>query len=268
MKATILFVVGVLISLTSFSQNLKKNAQDPKGMILVPGSTHIVEIEQGMFRDVKVDDFWMSNEITNKEFRNFYEDLINNPNYTLAWVDLSKMKPTSDGKMTKPVVVKEAYKDIAPKIIDLSVSNSIPSKENYFTNSKYDNYPVVGVSYYGAMYYCIWRSNQEHDAKGITVQDYRLPTWFEWLNVPRANKNYEKGLHEVLKGEKNELGLFNLNGNVAEWTSSSPEDGELESKYVIGYSWKSDSNSQFTEQVPAEKATDYIGFRIVKSKSE
>lgn len=268
MKATILFVVGLLISLSSFSQNLKKNAQDPKGMILVRGSTHIVEIEQGMFRDVKVDDFWMSNEITNKEFRNFYEDIINNPNDTLAWVDLSKMKPTSDGKMTKPVVVKEAYKDIAPKIIDLSVSNSIPSKENYFTNSKYDNYPVVGVSYYGAMYYCIWRSNQEHDAKGITVQDYRLPTLYEWRNVPRANMDYETGLHEVLKGEKNELGLFNLNGNVAEWTSSSPEDGELESKYVIGYSWKSDSNSQFTEQVPAEKATDYIGFRIVKSKGE
>lgn len=134
MKATILFVVGLLISLSSFSQNLKKNAQDPKGMILVPGSTYVAEIGPGITRDVKVDDFWMSNEITNKEFRNFYEDIINNPNDTITWVDLSKMKRTSDGKMTKPVVVKEAYKDIAPKIIDLSVCNSIPNKENYFTD--------------------------------------------------------------------------------------------------------------------------------------
>jgi formylglycine-generating enzyme required for sulfatase activity len=270
MKATILFVVGVLISLSSFSHNSKKNAQDPKGMILVPGSTYIAEIGPGITRDVKVDDFWMSNEISNKEFRQFYTDIINNPNDTITWVDLSKMKRTSDNKMTKPVVVKEAYKDISQKIIDLSVSNSIPNKENYFTNSKYDNYPVVGVSYYGAMYYCIWRSNREHDghAKGAIVQDYRLPTRFEWLNVPRANMDYEKGLHEVLKGEKNELGLFNLNGNVAEWTSTSVENDDLESRSVMGYSWKTDSNSRFTEQVPAEKATDYIGFRIVKSKSE
>lgn len=268
MKATILLVVGVLISLTSFSQNLKKNAQDPKGMILVPGSTYIAEIGPGIMRDIQVDDFWMSNEITNKEFRQFYTDIINNPNDTITWVDLSKMKRTSDNKMANPVVVKEAYKDIAPKIIDLSVCNSIPNKENYFTDPKYDNYPVVGVSYYGARYYCIWRSNREYDAKGTTVQDYRLPTWFEWRNVPRANMDYETGLHEVLKGEQNELGLFNLNGNVAEWTSSSPGDDDLGSKYVIGYSWKSDVNSQFMEPVPAEKATDYIGFRIVKSKSE
>ena len=267
MKATILLVVGVLISLTSFSQNLKKNAQDPKGMILVPGSTHIVEIEQGMFRDVKVDDFWMSNEITNKEFRNFYEDIINNPNDTLAWVDLSKMKPTSDGKMTKPVVVKEAYKDISQKIIDLTVCNSIPDKENYFTDSKYDNYPVVGVTYYGAMYYCIWRSNLENNsnAKGEYLLDYRLPTSNEWIAVPGSNAEYVPGLHEVLKGDKNELGLFNMNSNVAEWTSTSSDKDKLESNDVMGRSWKYNSRSRIGEQVPAGKATDYIGFRIVKS---
>lgn len=268
MKETFLAVVGVLISFASFSQNSKKNAQDPKGMILVPGSTYAIEIEQGLFRDVKVDDFWMSNEISNKEFRQFYTDIINNPNDTITWVDLSKMKRTSDNKMTKPVVVKETYKDISQKIIDLSVSNSIPNKENYFTDPKYDNYPVVGVTYYGAWYYCIWRSNREQDAKGATVQDYRLPTLHEWQSVPRANMDSETGLHEVLKGEQNELGLFNLNGNVAEWTSSSPEDDDLESKIVMGHSWKSDVNSRSAEPVSADKATNYIGFRIVKSKSK
>jgi formylglycine-generating enzyme required for sulfatase activity len=270
MKTNILVIVGLLISLSSFSQNLTNNAQEPKGMILISGGTYTLEVEPGLIRDVRVDDFWISNEISNKEFRKFYTDIINNPNDTITWVDFSKMKSqkrTSDNKMIKPVVVKEAYKDISQKIIDLSVINSIPNKENYFTDSKYDNYPVAGVTYYGAMYYCIWRSNLENNnnAKEKNLQVYRLPTRYEWIYVPRVDTDYETELHEVLKGEKNELGLFNMNSNVAEWTSTSCENDELESRFVMGYSWRSDSISLFSEQVLAEKATDYIGFRIVKS---
>jgi formylglycine-generating enzyme required for sulfatase activity len=273
MKLTILVIIGLLITLSSFSQNLINNAQDFSGMKLISGSTYMMEVGPEMTRDVKVDDFWMSDEISNKEFRKFYKDITNNPNDTITWIDFSKMKTnkrTSDTKMIKPVVVKEAYKDLLDKIIDLSVCNNIPNIENYFTDSKYDNYPVVGVTYYGAMYYCIWRSNLENNsiAKGKDIQDYRLPTRYEWLNVPRANTDYETGLHEVRKGEKNELGLFNMNGNVAEWTSTSSNNDDTESKFVMGYSWKSDSSSLFTKQVSAEKATDFIGFRIVKSTHE
>lgn len=272
MKINILVITGMLMSLLSFSQNSENNPHDPIDMILISGDTFIIEIEPGHTREVKVDDFWMSNEISNQEFRKFYTDIINNPNDTITWIDFTPMKSqkgTFDKETIKPVVVKEALKDISSKIIDLSVSNSIPNKANYFTDSKYDNYPVVGVTYYGAMYYCIWRSNLENNdhAKGTNMQDYRLPTRYEWLNVPCANTDYETGLHEVQKGEKNELGLFNMKGNVAEWTSTSSENDNLESRYVMGYSWKSDSNSRFTEQVSAEKATDYIGFRVVKSSA-
>ncbi len=273
MKKTFLLISGILITLLSFSQNFKNNPQDPKGMILITGGIYAVEIEPGRTRDVKVDDFWISNEISNKEFRKFYEYISNNPTDSITWVDFSKMesdKRTSDDQTIKPVVVKEAYKDISKKIIDLSVSNSIPNKENYFTDSKYDNYPVLGVTWHGARYYCIWRTNEENkNLKGQDIafqMDYRLPTQYEWIHVPRVNTDYETELHEVNKGEKNELGLFNMNGNVAEWTSTSGNNDDTESKIVKGYSWKSDSSSRFTEQVSAEKATDYIGFRIVKSK--
>jgi formylglycine-generating enzyme required for sulfatase activity len=270
MKTKILVIVGLLMSLSTFSQNLINNAQDSIGLKLVSGGRYTMVVKPGLTKDVAVDDFWMSDEISNKEFRKFYWDISNNPNDTISWFDVSKMKSnkkTSDDKMIKPDVVKESYKDILNKIIDLSVCNSIPNKENYFTDSKYDNYPVVGVNYYGAMYYCIWRSNLENNknAKGKNLQDYRLPTRYEWLNVPRASTDYETGLHEVQKGKKNKLGLFNMNGNVAEWTSTSSNNDDTESKFVMGYSWKSDSSSRFTEQVSAEKATDYIGFRIVKS---
>lgn len=275
MKKNILVTIGLLIYLSSFSQNLKNNAQEPKGMILISGGTYTLEIEPGRIRDVKVDDFWISNEISNKEFRKFYEDISNNPYDTITWVDFSKMetdKRTSDNKTNKPIVVKEAYRDISQKIIDISVSKSIPNKENYFTDSKYDNYPVIGVTWQGARYYCIWRTNEENkNLKGQDIafqMDYRLPTRYEWMHVPRVNTDYETELNEVNKGEKNELGLFNMNGNVAEWTSTSGNNNDTESKIVMGYSWKSDSSSQFTKQVSADNATEYIGFRIVKSKSE
>lgn len=273
MKTNALLILTLILSLSSFSQDLTNSKHDSFEMKLIPGRTYIMEVEPGITRDVAVDDFYMSNEISNKEFRKFYEEISNNPNDTITWVDFSNVqynKRTSDNKMINPVLVKEAYKDINNKIIDLSVSNSIPHKENYFTDSKYDDYPVVGVTYYGAMYYCIWRSNLENNsnAKGKNLQDYRLPTRYEWLNVPRPNTDYETELHEVQKGEKNELGLFNMNGNVAEWTCTSGNDDDTESKIVMGYSWKSNSSSQFTKQVSAEDATDYIGFRIVKSKCE
>lgn len=274
MKIKSLMIVGLLISLSSFSQNLKSKAQDPTGMILVSGGIYIMEVEPGYTKDVKVDDFWISNEISNKEFRKFYEDIINNPNDTITWVDLSKMetnRSTSDKEIIKPVVVKKSYKDISPKIIDLTVCNSIPDKENYFTDSKYDNYPVIGVTWEGARYYCIWRTNEENKKlKGqdkAFQMDYRLPTSHEWIAVPSVNVDYVPELHEVLKGDKNELGVFNMNSNVAEWTSTSSDNDKPESKDVMGRSWRSGSRRQISEQVPAEKATDYIGFRIVKSSA-
>lgn len=271
MKTNLLIIAGLLMSLSSFSQNLVKNAKAPVGMKLIAGGTYTLEVEPGLIVDIAVEDFYMSNEISNKEFRKFYEDISNHPNDTITWIDVSKMKTnkrSSDDKMVTPVLVKEAYKDILHKIIDLSVSNSIPNKENYFTDSKYDNYPVVGVTYYGAWYYCIWRSNLEYTshAKGKNWQAYRLPTRYEWMHVPCVNTNYVTGLHEVQKGEKNESGLYNMISNVSEWTSTSSENDDHESKLVMGWSWKSDSRNLISEQVLADKATDYIGFRIVKSK--
>jgi formylglycine-generating enzyme required for sulfatase activity len=276
MKTTLLMTLGLLISLSSYSQNLIDNAQDPIGMKLISGGTYVIEVGPGLIKDVRVDDFWMSNEISNKEFRKFYEDISNNPNDTITWVDFSKMKTnkrTSDDKMIKPVVVKEAYKDIFNKIIDLSVSNSIPNKENYFTDSKYDNYPVIGVTWKGARYFCIWRTNQEFEKLkkqgNPMIMDYRLPTEYEWIYALTFNDSKSivdiKELHQIDKGEKNKIGLINLTGNVAEWTSSSDSKDNLEYKVVKGSSWKSDSKDTQRQLVLPDKGTDCIGFRIVRS---
>jgi len=94
-----------------------------------------------------------------------------------------------------------------------------------------DNYPIVNVSYDDANRYCNWLSEK-------TGKDYRLPTEAEWEFAARGGNNsnnytYSGGndIEEVawyygnsnyqshLVGQKrpNELGLYDMTGNVWEW---------------------------------------------------
>jgi formylglycine-generating enzyme required for sulfatase activity/outer membrane protein assembly factor BamB len=117
-------------------------------------------------------------------------------------------------------------------------------------------HPVINVSWYDAIEYCNWLSEQEglpkaYDEKGnlldkygivttdITkVEGYRLPTEAEWEYAARggneskgykyAGSNYLDEVawyddnsgghpHEVGMKEPNELGIYDMSGNVYEW---------------------------------------------------
>jgi formylglycine-generating enzyme required for sulfatase activity len=262
MKTTIILILTMMVSITSYSQN-------HKNFTLVPqGNFGIIDSETPM--SISIDNFWMSNEITNKEFRQFFNQIKNTPNDTIEWIDFSNMKK---GGTSKPKIMKEANSLIFNKLMNESAWKSVFEKGDYFTNPKYDNYPVVGVTWEGAKYYCIWRSNVEKSKfKGqnkVVNMDYRLPTQYEWeyaLTYSDSNANVDlKELHRVVTGDKNKLGLLNLSGNVSEWTSSSGSNDSLAYKVVKGSSWKSGSEVSQRELVMPHKGTDYIGFRIVQS---
>ncbi|HRD64812.1 MAG TPA: formylglycine-generating enzyme family protein [Candidatus Competibacter sp.] len=110
-----------------------------------------------------------------------------------------------------------------------------------------DNYPVVGISWNDAMLYVDWLNEQ-------TGQQYRLPTEAEWEYACRAGTvtpfyfgetidtdqaNYD-GNYVYGKGRKgsyrqktvevgqfpaNAWGLYDLHGNVWEWTGSEYDEG-------------------------------------------
>ena len=173
------------------------------------------------------------------------------------------------------------YPDTLVWVRDFAYSYNEPMARNYFMHPAYDDYPVVGVDWHMAMAFSHWRTElwNKYNAgqKGvIQTEDYRLPTEFEWeyaargghdrapypwggyyarnakgcllANFKPGRGNYpEDGGFYTVKADAyfpNEYGLFNMSGNVSEWTSSVYDEN--------AYSFVSDLNPSIVSRVPDE----------------
>lgn len=208
--------------------------------------------------------------------------------------------------------------------------NDFPNSENevymrqYFSNPAYNNYPVVGVTWEQANAFCAWRTEYLLNGLGPAaryVQRYRLPTEAEWEYAARGkdqnefpwdNKevasgkgcyyanfkpeggNYTKDGNLITSRvglyQSNSNGLYDMAGNVAEWTSTvyteagveamndinpqlwynaAKEDPyALKKKSVRGGSWKDPESyirSAWRSSEYQNQPRSYIGFRCVRS---
>jgi sulfatase modifying factor 1 len=177
-----------------------------------------------------------------------------------------------------------------------------------------DSRPVIHVSWYDAINYCNWLSKKEgfnpcYTITGKTVtcnfkaNGYRLPTEAEWEYAARGghasreytfcgshdageagwySKNSGRATHPVCRCKSNELGLYDMSGNVWEWCwdyySSTyynhspeidprgPENGNH--RVLRGGSWY---NGNRYIRVTARgyssphETTDYFGFRLART---
>ena len=149
------------------------------------------------------------------------------------------------------------YPDIFVWIRDFSYSYNEPMTRNYFWHPAFDDYPVVGVNWKMADAFVNWRTELWNDIKAtqkgeVNTEDFRLPTEHEWeyaargghdlapypwggyytrngkgcllANFKPGRGNYPEdgGLYTVKVDYyfPNDFGLYNMAGNVAEWTSS------------------------------------------------
>ena len=216
----------------------------------------------------------------------------------------------------------EIYPDTTVWYRDFSFSYNEPMHNDYFWHDAYSEYPVVGVSWEQAKAFAHWRTfyknqHQRKAKKNIQlVSDFRLPTEAEWEYAARggleraeypwggpytyddkgcflANFKPERGDYiadqilytaEAESYWPNDYGLFNMSGNVSEWTDSNYEKSSKDfvsglnpnvagneknqRKVVRGGSWKDVAHFLKVSSRDYElqnKKRSYIGFRTVQS---
>jgi formylglycine-generating enzyme required for sulfatase activity len=220
------------------------------------------------------------------------------------------------------------YPDTLCWIRDFAYTYNEPLTLKYFSHVAFDDYPLIGVTWKQANAFCHWRTNlkvlSNSRAKETPAHDFRLPTETEWEMAARGglqNSVYPWGSYyarndmgcfvanfKPLRGnyvadspsttttmkagefDPNPFGLYDMGGNVAEWTSTAffeagyetiddinPElqyDAKaddppvMKRKVVRGGSWKDmayfirTGTRSFEYQ---DTAKSYIGFRCVRS---
>ncbi|NNF19004.1 MAG: gliding motility lipoprotein GldK [Flavobacteriaceae bacterium] len=240
--------------------------------------------------------------------------------YKYTWMDIQEAaRAREQGR--KPFIKQEEieiYPDTTVWIRDFEYSYNEPMHNDYFWHDAYSDYPVVGVSWQQAKAFCNWRTkfkNDDQKSRGKQfVNQFRLPTEAEWEYAARggieggtypwggpyvisdtgcfmANFKPQRGDYaadaalytvEAKSYEPNDFNLYNMAGNVAEWTNSSyypgsyeyastmnpnAEDGANTRKVIRGGSWK---DVAYFLQVSTrdyeykDSARSYIGFRTVQ----
>lgn len=144
------------------------------------------------------------------------------------------------------------YPDTMVWVRDFAYSYNEPMTRNYFWHPAFDDYPVVGINWNQANAFSYWRTSLWNQYNEILTEEFRLPTEYEFEYAARggrenapypwggpytrnakgcllANFKPGRGNYPEDGGQytvpvdayyPNDYGLYNMSGNVAEWTVS------------------------------------------------
>lgn len=222
--------------------------------------------------------------------------------------------------------IVNVYPDTTCWINDFDNAYNEPYTRMYFSHAGYNNYPVVGVSWEQANAFSNWRTDflkRSLGKDGIYIEPYRLPTEAEWEYAARAGNSdspypweesipydergcfyanfkpmdgdYVRDGHVITSAvgtfSPNDFGLYDMAGNVSEWTSTAYTESinkltsdlnpeyrydaakedpyKMKRKIVRGGSWKdvaANIRSDLRMWEYQNEQRSYIGFRNVRSQ--
>lgn len=218
----------------------------PYGMVVAPSGTfHMGQADEDVpatqtnhNRQITIGGFYVDDtEITNNEYRQFMEVILNDS------IDV----------LGEEYVMTELYPDTAVWMKDFSHHMGDPMMEYYYMHPAFDDYPVVGVDWHAARYFCEWRTlhmNTWRTDNGMfEMPRFRLPSEAEWEYAARGGRDmakypwgnpyirnakgcmlanfkpgrgnyYDDGFMyaaPVASYFSNDYGIYDMAGNVAEW---------------------------------------------------
>ena len=204
-------------SFASYTETIK-GTKGSFDMIAIAGGKAIIgsadnevgrKKDEGPVHTVKLDDFWIGkHEVT----WDLYE--------LFVYPAIEKSRLTATDASSKKEVQVDAITTPTPPFTDMS-----------FGIGK-NGYPAVNMTQYAALAYCKWLTEK-------TGHFYRLPTEAEWEYACRAgsqqaysfgtdkslltdyawySKNSNEKYHKTGTKKPNAWGLYDMHGNVAEWT--------------------------------------------------
>ncbi|REL33053.1 formylglycine-generating enzyme family protein [Rhodohalobacter sp. SW132] len=270
-------------------------------MVAVPGGTFSMGSPQdepgrseneGPRREITVDSFWMGkHEISWSQYDLFANEVISRLEEELA-----------DGSGRGIEIEADAISTPTPPYVDMTFGMGR------------DGYPAISMTHYAAIMYAKWLTAKTGDF-------YRLPTEAEWEYACRAGTetayhfgnstdeidryvwhsgNSDRSYNRVATKESNAFGLYDMSGNLAEWTmdqyyedyferlEEDPADNpwfrptELYPRSVRGGSWQDDVEDQrcakrrgsqerwkmLDPQMPKSlwwhTSAQFVGFRLVR----
>lgn len=136
--------------------------------------------------------------------------------------------------------------------------------------------PVLSVPHALAVEYARWLARR-------TGRPYRLPDEAEWEQACRAGDEEERPLaerawfsensgarpHPVGTRAADRLGVFDMLGNVAEWTGDAPAGPHQRPTVVKGGSWADPAEAVSCgarrAETPGGRETTMVGFRVLRS---
>lgn len=223
----------------------------PFGMVPIPAGTfHMGQADEdpastqiNFNKQVTIGSFYMDDtEITNNEYRQF-------TNFFL--VDQGSIEGFEIP--TEEEFRRLYYPDTTVWVKDFAHHMGDPIQDYYYWHPGYDDYPVVGINWNAAVFFCKWRTAYLNDYRrsvgDFPMPAFRLPNEAEWEYAARGGRDmakypwgnpyirnskgcllanfkpgrgnfYDDGYAytaKVMSFFPNDYGLYDMAGNVSEW---------------------------------------------------